>query len=66
MRLFTPENSNHEIINSLGLGLIMIHGSRVDVRNKLDSLENYATCTIKNEYSFDFSISLKNTELGVD
>jgi len=65
MKLFTPTTSNSTILKSLGFGLVMIDGSRNEVRDKLKSVESSATPDIKDKFNFDYTINLKETELGV-
>lgn len=58
MRLFKVEVDNKIIMSSLhGLGIVMIHGGRLDVRGKLKSLESCATNNEREQFSFKHTVS---------
>ena len=59
MRLFKVEVDNKIIMSSLhGLGIVMIHGGRLDVRGKLKSLESCATNNEREQFSFKLPCEL--------
>ncbi len=58
MRLFQISDNNDEILRSLiGFGLVMIEGGRLEVRNKIRSIELIASEEIKKNYMLSFTIN---------